>query len=74
MKKIISYLSILFIATILLSSFKSNTQQTQINDPSEFELLVQYLEANGNFINSELAPAIILAPEIKENVKNKKYK
>lgn len=73
MKKIISYLSILFIATILLSSFKSNTPQTQTNDPTEFELLVQYLEANGNYINSELAPSIILAPEIKDNLKNKKY-
>lgn len=71
MRKLTSYLTLLFVATILLSSFKSNQQQT--NDPTEFELLVQYLEANGNFINSEMAPAIILAPEIKENVKNKKY-
>ncbi|WP_372744831.1 rhodanese-like domain-containing protein [Lutibacter sp.] len=71
MKKTTVYLSLLFLAFLALSSFKSNTQQ--INDPTEFEKLVQYLEANGNFINSEMAPALILAPEIKENVKNKKY-
>lgn len=70
MKKISSYLSLLFIAVFLLSSFKSNAQE---NASTEFDKLVQYLEANGNFINSELAPAIILAPEIKDNVKNKKY-
>ncbi len=72
MKKLTTYLLFLFIATTLFSSFKS-TEQKFDNPPSEFELLVQYLEANGNFINSDLAPAIILAPEIKENVKNKQY-
>lgn len=73
MKKITTYFTLLFVATILLSGFKSPQPQTQTNDPTEFELLVQYLEANGNFINSELAPALVLAPEIKENLKNKKY-
>ncbi|SNR30438.1 rhodanese-like domain-containing protein [Lutibacter flavus] len=72
MKKFAPYLVILFIAVTILSSFKKNEQKIETY-PSEFELLVQYLEENGNFINSELAPAIITASEIKENVKNNKY-
>ena len=73
MKKISSYLVILFITVSLFSSFKSNNQQTIDNPPTEFELLVQYLEANGNFINSDLAPALVSASEIKKNLKNTKY-
>lgn len=72
MKKSASYLIVFFIAATLLSSFKTNEQKSNINPP-EFELLVQYLEENGNFINSDLAPAIILASEIKDNLKNNKY-
>jgi len=72
MKKLASYLVLLFITATLFSSFKSNQQQEN-NPPTEFELLVQHLEANGNFINSNHAPAIVLADEIKENLKNKEY-
>ena len=72
MKKTAPYLVIFFIATILLSSFKKN-EEIILTEPSEFELLVKHLEENGNFINSDLAPAIILASEIKDNVKNDKY-
>jgi rhodanese-related sulfurtransferase len=71
MKKIPTYLVLLLITTALFSSFKSNSQQLD-NPTSEFELLVQYLEANGNFINTT-APAIISADEIKDNLKNKEY-
>ena len=72
MKKLSSYLVLLFLVATVFSSFKNNEKQTD-KPLSEFEILVQYLEENGNFINSELAPAIILPEEIKENVKNKKY-
>jgi len=72
MKKAISYLTVFFIAITVLSSFKKNDQKIQ-SDPSEFEILVQYLEANGNFINSDFAPAIIQPSEIKDNLKNKEY-
>jgi len=58
--------------TITLSGFNT-TKQTNDNPPTEFELLVQFLEGNNNYINSELAPSLVLAPEIKENLKNKKY-
>ena len=73
MKKTVYYLVVLFIATSILSSFKSTDQKKLDNPPTEFELLVQYIEENGNFINSELAPPLVMATEIKENVKNKKY-
>ena len=60
------YLVILFIATSLFSSFTSKAQETTDKKLSEFELVVQHLESNGNFINT-MAPALILADEIKEN-------
>lgn len=72
MKKITSYFVLLFLATSLLSGFKSNAQDNLDTDKSEFELLVKYLEENGNFINTE-APTIVLAEEIKDNLANKKY-
>lgn len=72
MKKITSYFVLLFMATTLLSSIKSNAQDNLETPKSEFELLVQYLEENGNFINTE-APTLVLAEEIKDNLTNKKY-
>jgi rhodanese-related sulfurtransferase len=72
MKKTTLYLVLLLTVTNLLSSFKS-TSQTSNSELTEFEMLIQYLEANGNYINSDLAPSIILAPEIKDNLKNEKY-
>ena len=73
MKKATPFFILLFLATTLLSGFKNTEQKQPINPPSEFELLVQYLEKNGNFINSELAPALIPASEVKDNFKNSKY-
>jgi rhodanese-related sulfurtransferase len=61
-----------FMATILLSGFKSTAQDNLDSSKSEFGLLVQYLEENGNFINTE-APTLLLAEEIKDNLANKKY-
>lgn len=72
MKKITSYFVILFLATTLLSSFKSTAQDNLDSPKSEYGLLVQYLEENGNFINTE-APTLVLAEEIKDNLANKKY-
>lgn len=71
MRKVTLYVVVFLAITTLFSSFKSTDKQLD-NPPSEFELLVQYLEANGNFINTA-APAIIGADEIKENLKNEKY-
>jgi len=71
MKKTTIHVIIFLLVTTLLSSFKSK-EQTFNNPPSEFDLVVQFLEENGNFINT-LSPAIITADEIKENLKNEKY-
>lgn len=71
MKKTTFYVVLFLGVTIILSSFK-NIEKPTNNPPSEFELLVQYLEANGNFINT-LAPALITAEEVKENIKNDRY-
>ncbi|WP_299528429.1 rhodanese-like domain-containing protein [uncultured Lutibacter sp.] len=73
MKKRTNYFVLLLFITTLLVSYNSNAQDTEQTTNSEFELLVEYLEANGNFINSELAPAVVLASEIKDNLKNSKY-
>ena len=73
MKKLISYLVLLFFITFLTNSYNITSQNVANNSSSEFEILVEYLEANGNFINSESAPAIIQAEEIKKNLKNPKY-
>ena len=74
MKKTTNYLALLLFITTLLVGYNSKAQDSlSTTNNTEFQLLVEHLEANGNFINSELAPALILAQEIKENLKNKKY-
>jgi rhodanese-related sulfurtransferase len=73
MKNLSKYLVLFLLTTTILYSFNSYAQNSTSSTNSEFELLVQYLETNGNFINSDAAPAIVLAEEIKENLKNKKY-
>ena len=73
MKKLASYLVVLFIATMFLNSHSIIGQNSLDNPVSEFEILVQYLESNDNFINSEAAPAIVNADEVKKNLKNPKY-
>jgi len=73
MKNLTKHLVLLLFITTLFSSYNIQAQDSTSATNSEFELLVQHLESNGNFINSDLAPALIMADEIKENVKNKKY-
>lgn len=65
MKKTTLYFVIIFFASFLCG----NAQ----NAPSEFEILVNHLEENGNFINSEMSPALISPDELKKNLKNEKY-
>ena len=72
MKKLTHYLVVLFVATLMLNGVKGTSQELD-NTASEFEMLVQHFEANGNFINSDMAPAVILPSEINDNLKNKKY-
>ena len=70
MKKTSIFLIAIFIsATAFFSSFTSIENST--NPVDEFETLVNYLETNNNFINGELP--IIMADEVKKNIKNPKY-
>ncbi len=69
-KPSIFLIAILISATALFSSFTSLDNST-LNPPDEFETLVNYLETNNNFINGELP--IIMADEVKKNLKNPKY-
>ncbi len=72
MKKTVKIIVLFFMVTAFFSSHQITAQNSANDTTSEVELLVQYLETNGDFINTK-APAIILADEIKENLKNKKY-
>lgn len=66
---------LLFPVTLLISSFKSSDERIQNNliPPGEFETLLAYLETNRTFINTDAAPALIPADEVKKNLKNPKY-
>lgn len=77
MRKLSIFLVAFFISTIALFSSFTNVNYNDTNpDPpiaNEFDILVKYLEANGNFINSSASPAFIDADEVKKNLKNPKY-
>lgn len=77
MRKLSFFLVALLVSTVtLFSSFTSkieNYSSIDSDPPSEFEVLVNYLESNGNFINSDASPAFIDADEVKKNMKNSKY-
>ena len=60
----------LIIATILFSSFTSNSDSIT-NPPNEFETLVNYIETNNYFVKGEFP--IVMADEVKKNMKNPKY-
>lgn len=75
MKKINFYLIALLITlSVSLSSFsvKENPIKDSLNNPDEFEVLVNYLESNGNYINTD-APSLLPPAEVKKNIKNQKY-
>ncbi len=72
MKKTPFFLITLFVSmAALLSSFTSVDPKPTI--ANEFDVLVKYLESNGNFINSSASPAFIDADVVKTNMKNAKY-
>jgi len=77
MKKLsLTLLTILLSSIILFSGFKSVNEiqsSTIPSPPNEFEVLLNFLETNRNFINSPAAPALLPASEVKQNLKNEKY-
>ncbi len=73
MKKLSIFLVAILISTTVFSgSFTNKSIDTiPINPQDEFETLLNYLEVNNDFINSELP--IIRADEVKKNLKNPKF-
>ena len=69
MKKVHLYFVLMFIGSALLSGFNKLEQVSTTE--TEFELLLNYLEENGDFINSSMSPAIITAEELKSNLGRK---
>lgn len=76
MKKLSLYLvAVLLTSFVFFSSFTAQNEtriDITINQPNEFESLVNYIETNNNFINSDIQ-LIIPASEVKKNIKNTKY-
>lgn len=76
-KKSIYLIALLISTTALFSSFTSNSNENfnkaSFDPQDEFEILLNYFETNGDFINSEASPALISADEVKQNMKNPKY-
>ena len=77
MKKLSIFLVTIIISTVAFSSnFMSNTKNFNnpiLNPTNEFEALLNYIEANGDFINSDASIAILNADEVKKNYKNSSY-
>lgn len=73
MKNLTSYLAPLFVIAFLLNGYNINSQTNLETTNSEFEVLVEYLETNGDFINSDFSPALISSDEVKKNIKNPKF-
>ncbi len=75
MKRLSIFLVAVLISSVaLLSSFTNNDlNRSSIDPPNEFETLLNYFETNNNFINSQASPPLIMADEVKKNMKNPKY-
>jgi len=75
MKNIIN---ILFLAILVISVISCNNsfdEKEEINDSiksnkSEKDLLINFLETNGNFVNSDKIPALVLASELESEKEN----
>ncbi|MFD1315808.1 rhodanese-like domain-containing protein [Namhaeicola litoreus] len=77
MKNLFLYTVLFFLPLAILTSSFTGKNETPLpqdfSDNFETEQLIQYLESNGNFINSTASGAIISADEVKKNLKNEKY-
>ena len=77
MKKLSLFLLTMLLSSIILLSGFRSVNENQVSTipvpPNEFEILLNFLETNRNFINSPDAPALIPASEVKQNIKNEKY-
>ncbi len=75
MKKLSFFLVVTLVSlTVFMSSFTTSNEisNSDLNPPNEFETLLNYLETNNNFINTN-PQLLISADEVKKNLKNPKY-
>ena len=76
MKKQIFYLLAFVLPLSFAISGFSKVKESNpkpLSSPGETEILLEFLEANRNFINTDAAPALVFADEVKKNLKNPKY-
>ena len=76
MKKRILYLLAFVLPLTLMANGIFNPKDGKSEPPvsaSETEILLEFLETNRNFINTDAAPALVTADEVKKNLKNPKY-
>ena len=75
-------IALLLILTVFLVSCNNaestegettNVEKAEVVAANETEILVNYLESNGNFINSKKVPAMIKSKEVHTNLDNPKY-
>ncbi len=83
MKKLSFYLIAFIVSSAILFSScgGGTTENIETTDSTaveqvqagEFDILVKYLEENGDFVNSKSVPAMIKSKEVHENIGNDKY-
>ncbi len=76
MKKQIFYLLAFVLPISFAISGFSNAREILTDPPAptgEAAILLEFLESNRNFINTDEAPALVTADEVKKNLKNEKY-
>ena len=74
-KRILYLLAFVLPLSFALSGFsiaKDNNSEPPVST-GETEILLEFLEGNRNFVNTDAAPAIVTADEVKKNLKNPKY-
>ncbi len=74
-KRILYLLAFVLPLSFAISGFSiatDNNSEPPVST-SETEILLEFLESNRNFVNTEAAPALVTADEVKKNLKNEKY-
>lgn len=66
-------LGVLLFTSTFAQTTATAEAQSVVSQASEAKILIDYLEANGDFINSEKVPSMIKSKEVFENLANPKY-
>ncbi len=73
-KRFITLLAFVIPLTLLISGFSHLNKDLEppVTD-GETQTLLEFLESERNFVNTDAAPALVPADEVKKNMKNPKY-